>query len=99
MNVFTMKRFLKNASNPYLPKEIIKRRKHGFSSPIDKWFRKDLFELAKYIFKTKNGLDELIDFDYVDSLLDLHVKRKANYGNKLFTIFILKLWYNTYFNE
>lgn len=99
MNVFKMKRFLKNASVDYLPKDILKRKKHGFSSPIDKWFREDLLELARETFSAKSGLSEYINFDYINELLDLHVKRKANYGNKLFTVLVLQLWYNKYIND
>lgn len=99
MNAFKMKRFLKNSSKDYLPKSIIKRKKHGFSSPIDKWFREDLLELARNTFKADSGLNEYINFEYVNELLELHVSRKENYGNKLFTILVLQLWYNKYIND
>jgi asparagine synthase (glutamine-hydrolysing) len=89
MNLFKMKRFLKNSSGEYLPKEILNRHKHGFSSPIDKWFREDLREFALDIFNSSEGM---VNKTYVNLMLDSHIKRKANYGNKLFTLLVLVLW-------
>lgn len=99
MNIFKMKRFLKNSSKNYLPSKIIKRHKHGFSSPIDKWFRSDLKKFALEAFNSNSGLSEYIDYSYINKLFEDHINRKANNGNKLFTLLSLQLWYNKYMND
>lgn len=97
LNLFKMKKFLKEFSKDYLPNEITNRHKHGFSSPIDKWFREDLKEFVNDSFNNKaNLIDEIINYDYVRSLFKMHKDNKGDFGNKLFTILVFQLWYHKY---
>jgi asparagine synthase (glutamine-hydrolysing) len=43
---FRSKAFLKDALRPYVPKEVLYRRKVGFSVPVGDWFRKPLKSLV-----------------------------------------------------
>lgn len=47
----TSKRLLKQAAEPYLPKEIIYRKKKGFGIPLAEWLRGPLKERLETIFK------------------------------------------------
>ncbi len=97
MSIFTMKRFLKKVSSDYLSDDIINRHKHGFSSPIDKWFRQDLRDFAfDHFNSTENKLSHIIDYSYINALMDKHLNREANLGNKLFNLLVLHLWANKY---
>jgi hypothetical protein len=42
----TTKALFKAAMAPYLPREILRRKKMGFGVPLERWFRRELRELA-----------------------------------------------------
>ena len=42
IGAFSLKRALKHGLRDDLPREVLRRRKHGFGVPLDRWFREDL---------------------------------------------------------
>jgi asparagine synthase (glutamine-hydrolysing) len=83
-----------------LPKQIIKRRKHGFNVPIDYWFKNVLKdELIRTLEANSHGL---YDKQYVYDLLDRMQVAGQNYklnfllAQKLWAIFVFEKWYEKY---
>lgn len=94
------KYMLKMAVKDILPKEIIKRPKKGFGTPVDHWIMDD--ELKGMII---SKLDEcsIITQNFKKDKLEKIVK-ELNKGNNnrsyvIWTIFALGVWYDTYFNS
>ena len=87
------KRVLRQWAREVLPRDIVERRKHGFSVPVDAWFRKEgfdvFFEALPSGSLVKNGW---IRGGYVSELLSEHVHRRANHGRRLWGLLVLQLW-------
>ncbi len=97
MNLFTLKRFVKHAVRDKLPRQIINRAKHGFSSPIDQWLRyglKDLLQdtLSKEAIKGSG----MFNADYIGKLRSQHLTAKANHGEKLFMLMVFQMWHERF---
>ncbi|MBW2968465.1 asparagine synthase (glutamine-hydrolyzing) [Candidatus Woesearchaeota archaeon] len=77
-----------------LPKEIIKRKKQGFTLPIDLWMREGLKEIA---FDTIDGSKGTSFFrkQQVKKIIDNH-KRSLFYKRQLISLMMFNLWHNTF---
>lgn len=93
INKYRLKHFLKESFNELLPQNILNRPKHGFSSPIDVWMRNELKEyvLGKLSFNSLKSVG-IFNSKAVQSLLNLHMSGKKNYGEQLFMILVCQEW-------
>src|SRR5271168_2961033 len=67
------KALFKRAMEPYLPREVIYRKKMGFGCPIDEWLRAELKPLAYDTLLAPAARDRgLMRTDYVERLLAEH---------------------------
>jgi asparagine synthetase B (glutamine-hydrolysing) len=89
----------KKALEKYLPKDILYRKKSGFSIPIDYWFKNQLSDFVDNILSEeelkKHGL---FNIDYVNQLKK-HQRNGTAYGTKsalynhIFLLVVFQLWY------
>jgi asparagine synthase (glutamine-hydrolysing) len=93
----TTKSLLKAAMAPYLPADILHRKKMGFNCPIDQWFRHELRELAyDTLLGPKARARGLMRPDYVRRLLDEHCSGERNHHTRLWALLMLELWFETW---
>ena len=81
----------------YLPPELIARKKQGFSSPLT-YLLADEFKLLYKVFLNNS---RLVNNDYIrqtaiDKLLDEHLRKKKDHGNRLWLILNAEVWYRMY---
>jgi len=91
------KYILKKAMAPYLPKQIIKRRKEGFFVPIDSWIKNDLKELIPIILSKKN-LDRrgIFDYNYIEKMFKMYDKSGLYYARQLWSLVNFEIWYKIF---
>ena len=88
---------LKKLMEKYLPKEIIYRKKMGFSVPTKRWFEGDLLGPAKdIIFSTKLLDTGWFQKKYLESMFDRHCKGKEDYSVRIFSLLVLHHWLDIY---
>ncbi len=89
----TMKYLLKKAVRPWLPKEIINRKKRGFGAPMGAWFRNDLGPLVKSLLSEgqvkRRGL---FNWSAVEEIIGRHMAQKNDYTDQLLALVNLELW-------
>jgi asparagine synthase (glutamine-hydrolysing) len=91
------KYILNKAFSNLLPKEILERPKMGFSIPIDKWFRQDLYQFSHDILLNKNKeINNFFNNKYLKYILDAHSSGAANYGSKLWLLINFVLWHEMF---
>ena len=90
------KRLLKDAFEPYLPARIIHRRKHGFTVPLDDWFRHDLVALGEKYLLNSASLAEFFNIARIRDIWKEHQERKANHGTQLWSLLSFSLWQQEY---
>ena len=93
----TGKKILRNILDKYIPQELTNRPKQGFSIPIDKWLRGDLYDWADQLLST-DMLNEFqtLNVKPIKKLWSEHSSLKANHGQQLWTILMLQSWLEHY---
>ncbi len=86
------KYIVKKVLEAYLPKELIYRKKMGFGIPIFEWFRGDLGSLFDEYFEN----DEILNMEYVRTLLKDFRSGKYVNVNKLWFVLVYKMWQRRY---
>jgi asparagine synthase (glutamine-hydrolysing) len=90
------KRLLKASLRGRVSDELLDRPKMGFSIPLAKWFREDLWEVANDLLMSPRALQRrYFDKEEVVKLLTQHRAGKADHGTKLWDLLMLELWHLT----
>ncbi|PIP35430.1 MAG: asparagine synthase (glutamine-hydrolyzing) [Desulfobacterales bacterium CG23_combo_of_CG06-09_8_20_14_all_52_9] len=78
----------------YLPVELIKRKKQGFSSPLT-YLLADEFRSLYKIFLNGSHLvrDGFFNSSAIETLLEEHLNRKLDHGNRLWLLCNAEVWY------
>ncbi len=86
---FSGKRMLRQSFPHLLPSQIWKRRKQGFSVPVDAWFKGGLrHELQECL----DDAASPISAPYVLSMMGEHMAGRRDHGHRLWSVYIYLLW-------
>jgi asparagine synthase (glutamine-hydrolysing) len=90
---FTTKYLLKRLAERYVPHEVLYRRKRGFVMPASDWLGGELLpyvraSLQSSIFRERGWIQP----GFVDLMLEQHVSGRRNWGEQLWTLFVLEVW-------
>jgi asparagine synthase (glutamine-hydrolysing) len=87
------KRILRTLLTQYLPREIINRPKHGFTVPLDDWFRGAARHVAEGLARSESlaSLGQL-EMDSIAALCTEHLAGRRNHGERLYSLLVLDLW-------
>ena len=97
---FTTKYILKKTLERILPKDILYRRKHGFSVPISEWFRGELRSLTHETLLSSQALGRgYFQPTQVERLIREHEAGQIDHGTRLWILLNLELWHRTYVDE
>ena len=93
----TTKKIFKDALRPWLPEQILHRRKQGFALPIGTWFRGELRELPREILLDSRSLERgFFREEGLRRILDDHVAGVRDNTNKIWALIQLELWLQTF---
>ncbi len=91
------KHFLKMAFQHDLPREILHRKKSGFSLPVARWLREDLRGLLDdTLSASRLSRDGLFDPAVVSELKREHYTRKRDWNSVLWALLMFHLWADNY---
>jgi len=93
------KYIFKKTFEDILPDEILHRKKKGFSLPINNWLKGDLSgymqsHLLTKKFKNRN----IITQDSMKKMIHLQKTTSVNYADSIWTVLMLELWFEEYFD-
>ena len=89
------KYLLREAFKTILPESVRKRKKLGFPTPVRDWFTKNRTDIYKTI--TENSyIKSHMDVTYIQKLIDDHTSKKSDNSRKIYLLFVLAIWYNTF---
>jgi asparagine synthase (glutamine-hydrolysing) len=93
----TGKYILKRAAESWLPREIIHRKKAGFSAPVRAWLVRDLREMVEDLLSQSN-IERRGYFDYraVRRLIDENLSGREDNSLKVFQLLTLELWHRAF---
>jgi asparagine synthase (glutamine-hydrolysing) len=89
----SMKYLLKKVVEPWLPKQILRRKKRGFGAPMGAWLRHDLSNLVRDTLSEaqvkKRGL---FDWPVIENTIIKHNAHRSDETDKLLALVNLELW-------
>ncbi|KPK75372.1 MAG: hypothetical protein AMJ89_04625 [candidate division Zixibacteria bacterium SM23_73] len=87
----------RKAVSKILPKEILQKKKKGFSLPLGSWFRKELSGFVQEVL-TQDQIEKtgLFDQEYIDQILQEHLSYKADHESKIMALLVFIIWYDIY---
>jgi asparagine synthase (glutamine-hydrolysing) len=93
----TTKWIFKQTMERLLPREIINRKKEGFSIPIKHWLRRELKDLMlSYLAEDRIQQAGLFQFSEIQRMIDAHLKGRANYSHQLWALLVFEIWKENY---
>jgi Asparagine synthase (glutamine-hydrolyzing) len=92
----TQKIILKKTFAQLLPQSILQRRKHGFTVPLDAWFRCELRTMAEQALLQSAPMAEWFNTACIRQLWNDHQSGRANHGVPLWGLLMFALWQKEY---
>ena len=86
------KYLLKQSMGRYLPKDIIKKPKQGFTPPIKEWLKNDLKDFTMDLLLSSKKINDYIQYDKIEELLISHYSGKRDYQYQIWSLLVLVLW-------
>jgi asparagine synthase (glutamine-hydrolysing) len=97
---FTMKYILKKAVQPWLPAEIVNRKKRGFGAPMGAWLRRDLkFLVEETLSEQAVRKRGLFQWPVVKQLIEKHQAQQGDYTDHLLALVNLELWFRQFIDR
>jgi len=88
------KYLLRKVAASYLPAEILKPRKQGFTIPIGQWLRGEVGVWAESLFRSQLFAERgICDPQAVLSLLNMHRSGKYELGHRIWSLVVLEMWF------
>ena len=77
-----------------IPEELLTRKKMGFGTPLGRWFRNELADyLGDHLHSSRLAADGWLDQEELDRVLGAHKRRSRNWGEALWALLTLEVWY------
>ncbi|WP_272972283.1 asparagine synthase (glutamine-hydrolyzing) [Alteromonas australica] len=91
------KYLLKEVFKPFIPDSLLYRKKMGFSTPLDEWFRGELKELFESrLIGAQLGLKDIFESGVIEKLWKEHQTRKGDHGIVLWSMLMYQMWFERY---
>jgi len=94
------KRILKLAAGKWLPREVIRRKKVGFATPVDQWFRRELTQsLEERLLATDSACREFFQPTVIRELIHQHRNGRQDYKRVLFELLTFEIWHELFMRK
>jgi asparagine synthase (glutamine-hydrolysing) len=91
------KRILKDAVAAWLPPEILARRKLGFATPVDAWFRGELNgAVGERLLDAGSGARRYFSARVMERMLDEHRTGRHDHKRILFSLLAFEVWHEQF---
>lgn len=92
----TTKYIFKKSMLKLLPKNIVYRKKQGFSFPIKNWLRNELKEYMMDLLYNSEIIKENFDSYQLNKMVEQHLKGTQNHSHRLWALMNLELWHRKF---
>jgi asparagine synthase (glutamine-hydrolysing) len=94
------KRVLRRAVRELVPAHTVRKRKHGFTIPIDPWFRGPVAPYARELLLDERARNRgYFEPRVVERLLDEHARGRNIWGRALWMLLGFELWHRIYLDR
>lgn len=100
VDVLRSKVLLKRLAESYLPRDVIYRRKVGFTVPLARWFAGPLAEFLRACLLSERALARnYCRPESVREILDEHTSRRVDREQEIWLLLTLELWHRLFIDE
>ncbi len=93
----TQKYIFKKAVSKWIPNEVISRKKIGFTTPVDGWFRKELRQFIEdSLLYPGSACNIFFEPKTIRSMIDNHQSGRQDYKRALFCLLTFEIWYDQF---
>ena len=76
-----------------IPREIIERKKQGFSGPYDSWYRGESLEYIRRLLTSPSSrYREYIDPGFVAGVIEEHTSARRNHRLLIWSLLCFEVW-------
>lgn len=94
------KNILRKAMKDYIPKKIIERKKQGFSSPDESWYRGENANFIREILLDKNTVStKYINKSFIERIIDEHLNKNKNHRLLIWSFLNFEYWCRIFINN
>tara|TARA_X000000368_G_scaffold1664_1_gene1293 strand:+ start:2757 stop:4652 length:1896 start_codon:yes stop_codon:yes gene_type:complete len=87
------KNVLRKAMMEFIPEKIINRKKQGFSSPDESWFRGENAEYVKELLLSKKTVStKYINKEFIKKIVNEHINKKINHRLLIWSFMNFEWW-------
>jgi len=100
INGFNGKVIFKEAMKDVLPKQILRKKKHGFAVPTNTWFKGKLKDyLFEVLFDKKTKARGYFDYNYIEKLYKLYQTESQPLDSQFWLLLNFELWHRQYIDK
>ncbi|MDB2408179.1 asparagine synthase (glutamine-hydrolyzing) [Crocinitomicaceae bacterium] len=93
------KNVLRKAMEDFIPKEIIERKKQGFSAPDESWYRGENAAYVKELLLDPNlACKDYINQDYIFKIVNEHINEGVNHRLLIWSLMNFEWWCKIFIN-
>ncbi len=97
---FEGKLIFKEAMAGLLPKSVLRKKKHGFAVPTNRWFRGKLQRyLAEVLFDPKTKSRGYFNYEYIEKLYQAYQNQNQPFDSQLWLLLNFELWHRQYLDK
>jgi asparagine synthase (glutamine-hydrolysing) len=83
-----------------LPRNILVRRKEGFSIPMKNWLKHELRPLMSDLLSPGRIKEQgLFNVCHIQNLIGNHLKGVANNSHQIWSLMMFQIWQDSYLNQ
>lgn len=87
----------KKATEQWLPKRVVYRKKKGFSNPVDQWLRHAMRNsLEEHLLSDRSPTHRYFQMNYVRRLVQEHAAGRQNHMRHLYLLLSFALWHDRF---
>ena len=87
------KTVLRKAMSRLIPREIVERKKQGFSGPYDSWYRGESLDyIRRLLTSPASRYQEYIDPAFVAGVIDEHTSARRNHRLLIWSLLCFEVW-------
>ena len=92
-----MKAILKYAMEPQLSRDLLYRKKQGFSVPVKHWIRHEIRDLVGDLLTSKKFKERgYFRQSFIEWMLDQHFSGREDHGTRIWGLLCLEMWHQTF---
>jgi asparagine synthase (glutamine-hydrolysing) len=87
----------RQAIRKWLPEEILRRPKIGFTTPMDEWFQHEISgHVRERLTAPASACAAHFDVRYINALIREHAERREDHTRRLYSLLVFEYWYERF---